>query len=111
MKHGSNKTYMDIQEFAEFGYLQELNRRFLHPLGLALSVTKDTWSGKWVLGSIWDGRDDPEGFVFEGEALDMSKADRVAKENFIRRGFRINNLGFSNQPLPASSGSESEATE
>ena len=30
------QKYMPIKEFRERGYLQELNRRFLHPLGLAL---------------------------------------------------------------------------
>lgn len=29
---------MDVEEFRELGYLQEVNRRVLHPLGLALSV-------------------------------------------------------------------------
>jgi hypothetical protein len=29
---------MSVKEFREAGYLQELNRRFLHPLGLALEV-------------------------------------------------------------------------
>lgn len=28
--------YMDLDEFREFGYLQEINRRLLHPLGIAL---------------------------------------------------------------------------
>jgi hypothetical protein len=32
---------MNIKEFREFGYLQELNRKYLHPLGLALEVTID----------------------------------------------------------------------
>lgn len=31
--------HMPISEFRGEGYLQELNRRFLHPLGLALEVT------------------------------------------------------------------------
>ena len=33
--------YIDVNEFIEEGYLQELNRRFLHPLGLALTVAAD----------------------------------------------------------------------
>jgi len=32
---------MDIAEFREFGYLQELSRCFLHPLGLTLEVMVD----------------------------------------------------------------------
>jgi hypothetical protein len=30
---------MNIAEFREAGYLQESNRRFFHPLGLALELT------------------------------------------------------------------------
>ena len=30
---------LDLGEFVEFGYLQEVNRTFLHPLGLALAVS------------------------------------------------------------------------
>lgn len=30
--------YMDVAEFRELGFLQEANRQFFHPLGLALSV-------------------------------------------------------------------------
>lgn len=30
--------YMDLKEFQADGYLQEVNRRFLHPLGLALEM-------------------------------------------------------------------------
>lgn len=33
-----NIKYMDIDDFRKDGYLHELNRRFLHPLGLALEV-------------------------------------------------------------------------
>ena len=29
---------IEIKEFREKSYLQELNRRFLHPLGLALEI-------------------------------------------------------------------------
>ena len=32
---------IDIKEFREQGYLQELNRTFLHPLGMALYITLD----------------------------------------------------------------------
>jgi hypothetical protein len=35
----SDIAHMDIAEFRELGYLQEVNRRVLHPLGLALEVT------------------------------------------------------------------------
>lgn len=34
--------YLDMDEFRDGGYLQEVNRRFFHPLGLALE-----WSSGW----------------------------------------------------------------
>lgn len=34
----SGNLRMDLNEFAEQGYVQEINRRFLHPLGLNLVV-------------------------------------------------------------------------
>lgn len=53
---------MDIKEFKERGYLQELNRRFLHPLGLALVVIKE--DGAYRIGGIRDSRDNPSGIIF-----------------------------------------------
>lgn len=53
---------MSIKEFREKGYLQEVNRRFFHPLGLALQIiiNKD---GTESLG-ILDCREDEEGVCF-----------------------------------------------
>lgn len=48
---------MSIAEFQSEGYLQEVNRRFLHPLGLALAVD-----------SGWT-RDDVEEALLEGEVV------------------------------------------
>jgi hypothetical protein len=56
---------MDIKEFREKGYLQEANRLFFHPLGLALEVIINEETGEEKLGGIWDFRDDPEGLYFD----------------------------------------------
>jgi len=56
---------IDIDEFQEKGYLQEANRLFFHPLGLALEVIVDEEDGSMKLGGIWDYRNDPEGIVFD----------------------------------------------
>lgn len=66
---------IDIEEFRAAGYLQELNRRFLHPLGLALEVVvpKD---GPERLGGVWDYRDDPEGIRY-GELDSPEELDRA----------------------------------
>lgn len=55
--------YLDIQEFIDLGFLFEVNRRVLHPFGLALEVRQDD-DGKYQLYGIWDYRDDPEGMQF-----------------------------------------------
>jgi len=90
--------YMDITEFREEGYLQELNRRFLHPLGLALEVVQEK-DGREYLGGIWDFRDDPEGLIFDDDVL---KADRIAAidSEWQRRGqSRLDGLGYVLQPV------------
>ena len=64
--------YMNIIEFRERGYLQEANRRFFHPLGLALEVVCEE-DGSERLGGIWDSRDDPEGILFDSYNRDSAK--------------------------------------
>lgn len=90
---------MDLTEFKAAGYLMEVNRRFFHPLGLALSVKTNT-DGEVTLHNIWDGRDDPEGFVFEdlteAEAL---RAVRISDELDRRLKVREQRLGYGVQPL------------
>lgn len=69
---------IDIKEFRESGYLQEINRRFLHPLGLALEVVVDE-SGKELLGGIWDYREDETGIYY-----DIDNSDSERKERFLK---------------------------
>ena len=38
----SERCYMDIAAFKDLGHVQELNRLFLHPLGLALEVKRES---------------------------------------------------------------------
>lgn len=91
-----NVKRMDIAEFREFGYLQELNRGFLHPLGLALEVIVED-DGTERFGGVWDYRDDPEGVRYEGMDL-ADKAQRVAEERERRRPDREAALGYWQQP-------------
>ena len=88
---------IDISEFREFGYLQELNRGFLHPLGLALEVVVED-DGTERLGGVWDYRDDPEGMRYEGFDL-AEKARRIAEERERRRPDREGALGYWQQPI------------
>ena len=75
----SETKRIGIKEFQERGYLQEANRLFFHPLGLALEVIIDGEDLSTVrLGGIWDSRDDPEGIVFI--EFDEDKAVSVQNE-------------------------------
>ena len=72
---------MDITEFRELGFLQEVNRRFLHPLGLALEVVLEP-DGTEHLGGVWDYRDDPEWMIFVAQDIKevLRKAGNVRLE-------------------------------
>lgn len=91
---------IDIKEFREKGYIQELNRRFLHPLGMAIEVVVDN-NGEEKLGGIWDYREDEEGIYYDIKNSDDSRKSRFkANEKFIdeelesRGKARMEKLGF-----------------
>lgn len=72
---------IDPADFLTQGFLQEANRLFFHPRGLALSVDVDEESGDaTTLGPIWDYRDDPEGITFADGVMDPAKTAKVAAE-------------------------------
>lgn len=71
--------YMDIKEFRAKGFLQEANRLFFHPLGLALEVVIKE-DGTEHLGGIWDYRDDPEGMLFNPGMIDKEKILNIRQE-------------------------------
>jgi|SRR6056297_4164115 len=98
--------YMSIKEFQEKGYLQELNRRFLHPLGLALEIGFDN-EKTYIIG-IWDYREDPEGIYYD---LNESSNQRIRsfQKNFEfieqefekRRTVRENLFNNIIEPIPS----------
>lgn len=97
--------YIDIKEFREKGYLQELNRRFLHPLGLALEVQID--DGNEILGGIWDYRDDEEGILYDIENSDENRIKKfntnkefIDNEILLRSEIRNNILGSIIESIP-----------
>ena len=81
--------YLDIKEFREKGFLQEVNRQFFHPLGLALETTIDEETGGETLGGIWDYRLDPEGMVFAEGAIDQRKVESVMRLRASKRSTRF----------------------
>lgn len=67
---------MDIKEFREKGFLQEANRQFFHPLGLALEIMIDE-NGNYTLGGVWDYREEPEGMFFGNDMISEDKIGYV----------------------------------
>lgn len=85
---------MDIQEFVDEGYLQEVNRRFFHPMGMALEVVTDATGKAVALGGVWDYRHDAEGLVYDETLIDPAKASRISQLERARRPDRLDRLGF-----------------
>jgi hypothetical protein len=88
---------MPLKEFVDFGYLHELNRQFLHPLGLAISVMEDSDDGTVVFDTIWH-TSDPDGMIFAEAVLDKEKTKRVMAEQVKKKAYRKKVLGYEIQP-------------
>jgi hypothetical protein len=90
---------MTAGEFREAGYLQEINRLFLHPLGLSLETdfvgTEERFTG------FFDHRDEPAGLFFT-ETIEDDAAEaamNVCHEALKRASIRVDLLGDLIQPL------------
>lgn len=92
---------MPIAEFRALGYLQEINRTFLHPLGLALEVTIDDETGAEHISGVWDCRDDLEGICFGDGMIDRARALAIEADLADRSHPRLFALGYVVQPLAA----------
>ena len=91
--------HMPVAEFRKKGYIQEINRRLLHPLGLALEVAVEE-DGLERLSGVWDYRDDPEGICYGG-SLTAEQGERAAAidaEWEARRPAREAALGYMIEP-------------
>ena len=92
---------MPVAEFRRLGYLQELNRNYLHPLGIALSVSIDE-NGDETFDEIWDYRTDPEGLIYADDLLDeeaLERADYVTMKFNELASNRLKHLGYIIQPI------------
>lgn len=103
---------ISITEFRTEGYLQELNRNFLHPLGLALIVSIDD-NGNEQLDGIWDCRDDSEGMIYGLKDSDNTRINKFIKNKLtvdLQRNkmakTRIKKCGFDIEPIPLSDSNE-----
>ncbi len=100
----NNIKKMNITEFREKGYLQEINRRFLHPLGLALETSIVEYN-EYISG-VWDYRDDEEGIYYDiadsdPERIKTFKEKKLFIDNEFERRFqyRKKTLGFDIEPV------------
>jgi hypothetical protein len=92
--------YLDLSQFRDGGYLAEVNRRVLHPLGLALALEEDAATGEVRFIGVLDCRDDPEGIRFGSPSAYADKALLIVAEERRRRTAREAALGYWIQPLP-----------
>jgi hypothetical protein len=76
--------YLDLREFRDSGYLQEVNRRFFHPLGLAMSVTSKNGDDKVVFTGIIDSREQEDGCIFDERVIDSKLEDYEDKALFVQ---------------------------
>ena len=87
-----------LTELRDTGYLQEANRQFFHPLGLALTVDLDTDT---LYVQDWRDIDNEGGFFAEHELVDAEqKAANIAHELQLRAPQRIAYCGHIIQPIP-----------
>lgn len=93
-----SERMLTASELVDEGFLQEANRQFFHPLGLALFVNAKNGS----VGVVID--DDFEGWHYDGELLDEApeKARKVRKLAEERRPIREKALGYWVQPVEES---------
>lgn len=88
---------ISMNDFVGFGFLHEMNRQFLHPLGLAMMVTRNEETEEVEFYGIMDNRDDPEGIIFE-DALDLIKIENVQAIRQQKATTRQKNFGWVIQP-------------
>jgi hypothetical protein len=62
--------YVTPKDLLDWGLIFEINRKVLHPFGLALAVEVDGMSKVSFSSEVWDYRDDPEGIRFAPEVFE-----------------------------------------
>lgn len=68
---------LSLDDFVDSGLLQEVNRQFFHPRGLALEVSPGDSPTRFV-ARVWDERSDPDGMRYADGVINPSKADNAA---------------------------------
>lgn len=95
-----DQGFMDMREFRDFGYLQEANRVFFHPLGLCLGVMVDSDDPDWSKAElvVRDLRNVPDGVFFYEKVISKEKIERVWCEWRKRSQKRSKKVGRPIQP-------------
>ena len=66
---------MSVKQFPKFlvdnGLIFEINRKVLHPLGLAMVIDIDLKSRKNLAITALEETDDPEGFLYDSEGFEI----------------------------------------
>lgn len=90
---------MSKEEFKNQGYLQELNRLFLHPLGVALGIK--TEKNEIVDFIIIDNTQEKDGMIFESldDKESREKAINIKKLFKEKRKNRLKTLKYIYQPI------------
>lgn len=91
-----SERYLTAEELRASGILQEANRQFFHPLGLALQVDLGTDAIR-----IRDGREDPEGWIFGDGIMTAENCRRFEDFAIPRCIARMKRFGYITQPPPA----------
>lgn len=102
------RNYLSAEELQTSGLLMEVNRRFFHPLGLALCIFVEDpehpgEDDDYPVGSIaiLDNRDDLEGWYFgDFSDEDLDKFYSVEVLWSERAKTRVESLGYMVQPIP-----------
>jgi hypothetical protein len=94
--------YMNAEDFRNEGFLQEVNRQFFHPLGLALALDVDSGIDDegYMKVQVWDERGDPEGWFFGKGEIDSVKAFNVESLRLSKAALRNNLLNHVFTPSP-----------
>jgi len=89
-------NYISIKEARELGIIHEINRRLLHPVGLALEVGL-TDDNEFHITGIQDWRNDAEGVFYDEVNVEKVQAyEKLVKQ---RKKARIKKLGYHIQPV------------
>lgn len=81
------------QELLDKGIIQEVNRLFLHPRGMALAVSSDDETNESKLIML-DDRDDDTGFYYPDGVITQEKKKHCLKLHESKVVHRVNNLGY-----------------